>query len=378
MSLSSEHRFIIGRLPTMEILQVSSAESWGGGEHHVADLTRALVSRGHHLHLAVRPATPLRDALSNLPICWHELPLRNAADLGSARRLAAIVQHEKIDAVHAHLARDYAICGVALRRQTAKLFLTRHHFHEIRSNPLYRWSISNVTRLIAVSRSVAEKLRRAFPDEAEKIVVIPNWIDPALVGSVERTAAREALAIERRLAIATIGQLSPIKRQDLFIQAASRLLEENGEADVEFLVIGTPGDQDFRYEAELHDLARRLQVGIRFTGQVENLATLMRGLDVVVAASVDEGFSLVIAEAMASGCSVVASRAGGMAEIVDDGRTGILVEPGNCEELVAALRRLISDQSLREGLGAPARAEIRERFDRERIIDQIEELYRNG
>src|SRR4029434_3656584 len=100
MSLSSEHRFIIGRLRTMEILQVCSAESWGGGEHHVADLTRALVSRGHHLHLSVRPAPRRRDALQTLPICGQELPWRNAADLGSARRLATIIQDEKIDVVH--------------------------------------------------------------------------------------------------------------------------------------------------------------------------------------------------------------------------------------------------------------------------------------
>jgi L-malate glycosyltransferase len=359
----------------MEILQVCSAESWGGGEHHVADLARALVSRGHRLHFAVRPGTPLRNALSDVTICWHELPLRNAADLGSARRLGAIIRDEKIDVVHAHLARDYAICGVALRRQPAKLFLTRHHFHEIRSNPLYRWSISSVTRLIAVSKSVAEKLRRAFPDQAEKIVVIPNWIDPSVTGSVERTAARGALRIERQLAIATIGQLTPLKRQDLFIQAAARVLEQNAEAEVEFLVIGAPGDKDSRYEAELHDLARRLHVDIRFTGQIENLSAFMRALDVVVAASFNEGFSLVVAEAMASGCAVIAARAGGMAEIVDHGRTGLLVEPGNCEELVSALRSLMSDPVLREGLGAAGSSEVRERFDRDHIIDQIEELY---
>jgi glycosyltransferase involved in cell wall biosynthesis len=360
----------------MEILQVCSAESWGGGEHHVADLTRALVSRGHHLHLAVRPGTPLRSVLSDLPIRWCELPLRNAADLPSARRLATIIRDQKIEVVHAHLARDYAVCGVALRRQPAKLFLTRHHFHEIRSNPLYRWSISSVTGLIAVSSSVAEKLVRAFPKQADKIVVIPNWIDARLTGSIDREAARAALSIERPLAVATIGQLTPLKRQDLFIKAAARVLDS--KIDVEFLVVGTPGDKDSRYEAQLHELARRLQANIRFTGQVQNLPSLMRAFDVVVAASVNEGFSLVVAEAMASGCAVIAARVGGMAEIVDHERTGVLVEPGNCEELVSALRQLLSDGDLRKRLGDAASLDIRAQFDRERIIDKIEELYRNG
>src|SRR5262245_62111680 len=99
----------------IKILQVCSAESLGGGERHVLDLTRAMIERGHRLHLAVRPHSPLRKVLADLPVQWHELGLRNAIDLISARQLAGIIGREKIDVMHAHVARDYTFCGLAAR-----------------------------------------------------------------------------------------------------------------------------------------------------------------------------------------------------------------------------------------------------------------------
>src|SRR5437016_1164464 len=99
----------------MKILQVCSAESLGGGERHVADLTRALIARGHELHLAVRRPSPLRKALADLPVNWHEVELRNAIDWFSARRLAAIIREAHIEVLHAHVARDYTVCGLAAK-----------------------------------------------------------------------------------------------------------------------------------------------------------------------------------------------------------------------------------------------------------------------
>src|ERR1051326_5995886 len=127
----------------MKILQVCSAESLGGGERHVADLTRALIERGHELHLAVRPHSPLRTALADLPVEWHELSLRNAMDWFRARRLAAIIRERHIEVMHAHVARDYMVCGLAAKLAPTRFFLTRHHFNPTKSNPLYAWALSD-------------------------------------------------------------------------------------------------------------------------------------------------------------------------------------------------------------------------------------------
>lgn len=277
----------------MKILQVCSAESLGGGERHVADLTCALIERGHELHLAVRPQSPVREALTDLPVTWHEIGLRNALDWVSARRLAAIIRDERIEVLHAHVARDYAVCGLAAKLSPVRFFLTRHHFNPIKSNPLYAWSLSEAQCLIAVSESVQAALSAAFPSLASRVVVIPNWIDPQACGSLSREEARLKLGITERLAVGVIGQLTPLKQQDLFIRAAADLLKEGLWHNLEFLIVGAASSKDADYERRLRALVDELEVAdhVRFTGYVADLPALLAAFDVVAVPSENEAFA---------------------------------------------------------------------------------------
>jgi L-malate glycosyltransferase len=361
----------------MRILQVCSAESLGGGERHVIDLTRGLAERGHELHVAARPRSPLPDALAGVGVGHHPLALRNAADAASAYRLARLIERRRIEVLHAHVARDYTVCGLAAKLSSVRFFITRHHFHPIKSNPLYAWAVSDAAALIAVSESVRGELVRAFPALAARAVVIPNWVDARRVGSLSRAEARAALGITRRLAVAVVGQITPLKRQDLFLQAAARIARE----DAEFLIVGAAtGEKDGEYERRLRETARApgLNQSVRFTGHVPDIAARLAAFDVVVAPSDNEGFSLALVEAMAAGCAVIASRVGGMAEIVEGGATGLLVPPDDQGALAEALRELLDDGPLRSRLGGAARASALLRFEREQVIDRIERLYAVG
>ncbi len=365
----------------MKILQVCSAETVGGGERHVIDLTRAMIERGHQLHLAVRPNSPLRDALNETPVQWHELGLRNALDVISAQQLATIIQKEKIDVLHAHVARDYTFSGIAARMaRPVNFFLTRHHFNPIRSNPFYAWTLAEARALIAVSESVREQLVAAFPAFIDRTVVIPNWIDARGEGGLSKEEAREKLGVTRRLAIGIVGQITQLKRQDLFIRAAAHLIKERYWTDADFMIIGEPGPNDEEYANQLSEMVKDAGVEnqVRFTGYVEVLPAHLRAFDIVAAPSDNEAFSLVLVEAMAAGCAVIATRVGGMAEIVEDGVTGILIERDDMWSLVAGMSKLLTDKPLREKLGAAARANVIERFDRASVINRIEQLYLNA
>jgi glycosyltransferase involved in cell wall biosynthesis len=368
----------------LKILQVCSAESFGGGERHVADLARALLERGHEVHLAVRPNSPLREALNPARVHWHELGLRNALDVMSAWQLAETIRQERIDVLHAHLARDYTFCGIAARMARRKgtpvrFFLTRHHFHPIKANPVYAWTIGEARKLIAVSESVRATLSEAFPAYADRVVVIPNWVELRRVGNLNRELARARLGVKRNLAVGLIGQLTPLKRQDMFIRVAAGLIRERNWQDVEFLLVGAPGKraEDAEYAKQLEALAQESGLGeqLRFTGFVRDLALSMAAFDVVVAPSDNEAFSLALIEAMAAGCAVIATRVGGMAEIVEDEATGLLIEPGDDWSLANALSRLLVNRQMRAKLGEAARACVRERYDRAQVIAQIEQLY---
>ncbi|MBK7598119.1 MAG: glycosyltransferase family 4 protein [Acidobacteria bacterium] len=365
----------------MKILQVCSAETIGGGERHVMDLTRALIERGHELHLAVRAQSPLIEALKGLPITWHELGLRNALDVISAQQLATIIRREKIDVMHAHVGRDYTFCGIAARMaRPVQFFLTRHHFNPIKSNAVYSWTLKEAAALIAVSESVREQLLAAFPEFADKITVIPNWLDTRGDRMLGREEAREALGITRRLAVGIIGQLTPLKRQDLFIRAAANLIKERHWTDADFLIIGEPGPSDEEYAQKLEATVAELGVSshVRFTGYVEDFPAHLPALDIVIAPSQNEAFSLALVEAMAAGCAVIATRVGGMADIVKDGVTGIFIEKDDLWALIAGLSRLLSDKALREKIGHAAKESAIGRYDRKNVIDRIELLYFNG
>jgi len=364
----------------MKILQVCSAESLGGGERHVIDLTRALIERGHDLHLAVRPDSPLRDELPHAAIKWHELSLRNALDVISAQRLSSIIRQHGIDVLHAHIARDYTFCGIAARMaRPVRFFITRHHFNPIKSSSIYAWTIKEARALIAVSDSVREVLVDAFPNYADRVVVVPNWIDAQGNGLLSRNAAREAFGLHRRWAVAVIGQLTPLKRQELFVSAASKLIKDRHWTDADFLVIGQPGskEEDVAYANQLCELVNvlGLESNIRFTGYVNELPAKLSAFDVVVVPSQNEAFSLALIEAMAAGCAVIASRVGGMAEIVEHEVTGLFLERNDDSSLMAAMSRLLTDNHLRQKMGSLAQASVIERFDRERVIDRIERLY---
>ena len=112
----------------VKILQISSAQSMGGGERHLADLANGLAGRGHEVYLALRPNSPMVAELKNVgKESVTTLPLRNSLDAKSARELSKLVRKNQIQIVHAHMARDYPLAAYAVRQnKEARLIVTRH------------------------------------------------------------------------------------------------------------------------------------------------------------------------------------------------------------------------------------------------------------
>jgi L-malate glycosyltransferase len=359
----------------MKILQVCSADSIGGGEQHVMDLTRGLIERGHELHLAVRPSSPLQMQLADAPVHWHEVKLRNALDVFSAKRLTNIISKNQIEVAHAHVARDYPMTGFATKNLPVRFFLTRHHFHPIKSSAVYEAAIRHAVKLIAVSETVRRELAIAFPALQSRIEVIPNWLRPTT--PLSRAEAREHFGIKRRWAVAVIGQITPLKRQDVFLEAVRLLTENNTYERVEFFIIGTAHPEDSAYEATLRNTAHAIGLTdrVHFTGFVPELSKYLCAFEIVVAPSDNEGFSLAAIEAMNAGCAVLASEVGGLTEIIAHNETGLLFQPGNAAMLAIKLQSLLTDNDLRSRLATAGQISVRKRFDRQHILDRIEALY---
>src|SRR5262245_4077531 len=348
----------------------------GGGEVHVADLVRALAGRGHALYLAVRTNSPLRGPLAGVIASWHEMPLRNSLDLVSAKSIAELIEKHKIEIVHAHMGRDYLVAALACRQANgARLVLTRHHYLPLKRGALYRWMLKDAAAVIAVSDSVRESVLERLQLPPDRVHTIPNWIDPEGFSPVDRDAARAMFKIRANIAVACIGQVTPAKGQEEFVQAAASVARMR--SDVEFLIVGEEQREQSQFTAHLKKLADSLGLGdkLRFTGRVRRIPELLAAVDVVVVPSWDEGFSLVTIEAMAARKAVLASKTGGLAGIIQDNVTGLMVPPREIHALTDKLLWLVSDAPLRERLSTQGQRYVHSRFSRDQIISQIEALY---
>jgi glycosyltransferase involved in cell wall biosynthesis len=363
----------------LRILQISSASSFGGGERHVVDLTNALASRGHELFAALRPNSPLIPQLSIPARNIKTLPLRNALDPQSARGLARLAQQQNIDIIHAHMARDYSLAAYAARRSGgAKLIVTRHVLFPL--NTLHRRVLSRASRIVAVSRAVADQLRAQRLVDDQRIAVVPNGIDMERFAIAARQfdrpgALRKLKLPDDCLLVGSVGELRVLKRHDDFIRAAAIVARVFPQTH--FVIAGVDTSVGGQIYKQLVELVAQvgLQERIHFLGWLDNAEELLLALDVFVSASETESFGLAIAEAMAAGRAVVATETEGAKEVVADQSTGLLVPIGNSETLAAAIAELVRNEALRKNLGARAREAVAENFSLERMVAETERIY---
>lgn len=358
----------------MRVLQVCSAMEIGGGELHVADLVAGLHERGHEVHVAVRPGSPLLERVNPYITAAHVLPLRNSLDGISAYRLSRVIREHGIEIVHAHLGRDYLpTIAAAVGSGRARVILTRHHYLPLRRNVISRAALRRADRIIAVSEFVRRNLLAQFSLPETQVVTIPNWVREEDVAPLpERAHARARFGLTRPLVITTVGQLAPAKGPEDFLRAAALL----GREDCEFLIVGAAPAKHRAFEARLQRLARQLGLRAHFLGHVDDLRPVWAASDLFVLPSHGEGFSLALVQAMAAGVPVIAFAAGGPAEIVVHGETGFLVPPRDVRALAERLWELLEDPERRARVAEAARLAVRQRFDRERILRQIESVYK--
>jgi glycosyltransferase involved in cell wall biosynthesis len=221
---------------------------------------------------------------------------------------------------------------------------------------------------------VAGSIRSSVPVE-----VVVHGTDPtlALTGEAARAAARAELGLnpDARV-VGTVGNFTAKKDQGTLIRAVAELPAAGlgGGGDTVLVLVGLgPLEQDLR------DLAGRLGIADRvlFTGSRDDVYALLPAFDTFALSSRFEGLPIALLEAMASGVAPVATRVGGIPEVITDGRDGLLVDAGDTAGLTAALARLLGDDDLRSRVGGAARARAGD-FDLVHAVRRAEEVYRQA
>ena len=304
-------------------------------------------------------------------------------DVVALRKLYRLIRGFRPHIVHTHTAKAGFIGRLAARLAGVPVVVHTYHGHvlygyysPLRSWLLRRmeWGLARVSdRLIAVSEQVKNDLVRYGVAPAAKIAVVPLGFEltPFLTSERFKGAFKEELGLDSSTKlVGIVGRIFPIKNHRLFLDTAARLARK--DEHVHFVVVG-----DGILRPEMERYARELGLGSRvhFTGWRRDLPRIYASLDVLVISSDNEGTPVSAIEAMASEVPVVATRVGGLPDLIIDGVTGYLVPPRDPDALAAAVARILQDSQTAARLGTAAREHVRERYVLERLIADVDQLY---
>jgi lipopolysaccharide/colanic/teichoic acid biosynthesis glycosyltransferase/glycosyltransferase involved in cell wall biosynthesis len=380
-------------LARIKILRVIARMNVGGPAIHVVNLTAGLDPARFHSILVTGTENAGEGSLLDLALARGIEPVVIPEIVGQAtlgpRDLKALIalyrlmRRERPHIVHTHAAKPGVLGRLAARLAGVPVVVHTFHGHILHGyyGPLMTWLLRRMERLlargtdriIAVSEQVKQDLVRYDVAPPEKISVIPLGFDlqPFLDSGEHRGALYRELGLTNgaRL-VGIVGRIFPIKNHRLFLEAAARVAAEEHAA--RFVVVG---DGVLRPEMEAH--ARRLGIADRvtFTGWRRDLPHIYPDLDVLVVSSKNEGTPVSAIEAMASACPVVATRVGGLPDLIEDGETGHLVPAEDAPALAAAILRVLRDREGARRMAGVAREQVSQRFRAERLVADVEHLY---
>ncbi len=360
----------------MTVLLLSTHLDGGGITAYLRTLCRGLRREGDRTIVATaggRLETEFLDA--GVEIRRSPFRTKSELDLRLHRALPALarwIRNEGVDVMHAQT-RVTQVAGRRLQRMTGvPLVTTCHGFFRPRwGRRLFPcWG----DRVIAVSRPVAAHLREDFRVPQERIRVVPNGVD---IEDFRPEGLPDRLELRRRFGIPSgarvlviVGRVCGVKGHEVLLDAMPGVLRVCPEA---LLIVAGEG-------RDLAALRGRcalppLKDVVRFLPKIERTAEILAACDLFVMPSLQEGLGIAALEAQASGLPVVASRVGGLPDAVDEGRTGLLVPPGDAAALAEAVVALLSDPDRAAAMGAAGREWVGRRFSSDRMAAETRAVY---
>jgi glycosyltransferase involved in cell wall biosynthesis len=363
--------------PGLRIALATETDRNGGAETMMVHLARALRERGHEVHL-IGPADGcgwLGGEMRAHGFATHEFHMRGPLDPACLRELAGLLRRERIDVLHAHLW-VLAVYGTAAARLVGiPSVITMHgdagEVRYLRRRVTLRWAFRKSAGVVMVSRSLQDHFTAGLGVRGDDWRIIPNGV-PERVGT--RDALRRELAVrDDELLVCSVGNLYPVKGHDVLLAALAELPRE---LPWRVAIAGRPEDNEPVLRAAI---ARHgWQDRVHLLGSRSDVPDVLAAADVFCHPSRAEALPLAVLEAMFAGRAIVASRVGGIPEVARDEQEALLVPPEDPTALASALRRVLTDASLRASLGARARERARVHYAVPAMADAYEALYRQA
>ena len=322
----------------------------GGVASHTYNLAKQLKKKGYHISVLTYPHEKIEDKNG---IKVSSAPTVNIKGLRgliftftAAKKLIEIIRKEDIDIIHAHYIIPPGLIALLGSFITGKPYYVTVHGSDaliLSSNilirPFIKIILKKAEKVIVISEKLAEKiLKLGIPQD--KIMITYNMVDTETFNPQIKSSFKKEIGTKKPI-ILFVGNLVPQKGIEYLIKAKKYL-----KKDSKLVIVG--GGPLLK---KLKDITKKENIkDVLFTGPRTDINNIMAAADIIVLPSISEGFPIVLLEAMAMGKPVVATKVGGIPEIVDE-KVGILVGPKNPRRLADAIEKLLSDEKLRKKLG---------------------------
>lgn len=359
--------------------------TYGGSGIVGSELGRELAERGHNVHF-ISSILPMRVTELGKRIHFHEVEMmtyplfeHQPYDLALATKMATVARAEKLDLLHVHYAIPHSISAILARESIKEKryvpVITTLHGTDItlvgadRSYlPITRYGLQQSDGVTAVSKFLKQATIETF--DFDEVEVIPNFICPKHYGRLTDSLLRDELAPNGEKILVHVSNFRPVKRPTDCVEILARVKKEY--SNVRLVMVGDgPERSAVSYRAE--------QLGVRddtiFVGKQANIAEYLGVSDIFLLPSELESFGLAALEAHACELPVVATRIGGIPEVVTDNETGYLSDIGDTEKMSADTLKLLNDEDLRRAFGERGRELAVERYGTEKIIPQYIAFY---
>jgi L-malate glycosyltransferase len=358
----------------LRIIHVSTATSWRGGEQQLAYLIDVLHDKGIEQHV-------LCSADSSFAVYCAEKDIKNTTfnksgsiNLRAAGILAKLASSAHNPIIHCHDSHAHSIAyfSALLFRSSAPVVVHRRVDFPVKNNLLshVKYNHGSIRKFICVSEAIRRILVPSLYDP-QKAIVIHSGIDLNKFKNLKDSGSlkKEFGLSDETVLIGNASALAPHKDYQTFVRTAEILLKNN--PDLRFVIIGD-GPERKTIEAEIK--TRQLSKQILLTGFRKNIAELLKELNVLLLTSKTEGLGTTLLDAFAGGLPVVATRAGGIPEIVEHKVTGLLADTGDAPSLAGMVEILLADENLRQNLVNNAIERVKD-FDYKNTALKILDVY---
>ena len=369
------------------ILFVIDNLTFGGGERVFSQVIRGLNKERFGVFVASSPGGKFEKKLTEVGMKIEPIDMTSRYNLGTISQLKRIIKTKDVQIVHSQGARADFFARIAARIANAPITISSmamlvegYDVGILRKN-LYvlidRWTERWVDKFIVLSEALRQALIERHKIPEEKVVKIYNGIELDEYNPGLKEARSEKLEVRRgfRLendvpVIGAIGRLVWQKGFEYLIRAIPKVTEVFPET--RFLIVGEGPLKD-----KLKVKGEKLKVAdsIIFTGFRSDIKQILTSIDLLVMPSLLEGLPMALLEGMAMAKPIVATKIEGITEVLEDGKTGLLVPPKNTDALAGAIIQILNNKTKSNLLGQNARKMVEEKFSVEKMVEQIEWLY---